>query len=145
MMAMALTESVSEAIVTSRLLVLQSKRLLLASTERRLLGGGPQRPQAHHDRLQEDAERFRAQTETAQAAYRAALLKFGSPEAPDFWVITYTRLIEMATALVAKLRAAAPELPPTERLEVATDVEALEDAIQRWRNQVRASMAGASA
>ena len=51
----------------------------------------------------------------------------------------------MGTALVAKLRAASPELPPTERLEVATDVEALEDAIQRWRNQVRASMAGASA
>jgi hypothetical protein len=131
-------ESIGEAIVTSRLLVLQSKRLLLASTENCLVKPGP-------EELRERAGQLRTQTDNAQHAYRAALLKWGSPETSDYWLVAYTRLIEKGTALINKLRGAAEELPPTDRLQLATEVEVLEDAVLRWREEVRASMAAATA
>jgi hypothetical protein len=130
-------DSVGEAIVTSRLLVLQSKRLLLTSTETCLVHQGDQQL---HDR----AGRLRSQTESAQHAYRAALLKWGSTQTPEYWVVAYTKLIDLGSALITKLRSVPRGLSPAERLEVATDVEMLEDAVDKWREQMRASMAAAS-
>jgi len=131
-------ESAGEAIVSSRLLVLQSKRLLLASTENCLVAPGP-------EQLRERAGRLRTQTEDAQHAYRAALLKYGSPERPDYWVVAYTKLIEKGTALITKLQSAAQGLPTSERLKLDIEVEVLEDAVGQWRENVRASMAAATA
>jgi hypothetical protein len=131
-------ESVGEAIVSSRLLVLQSQRLLLASTENCLVKPGP-------EELSERAGRLRTRTETAQHEYRAALLKWGSTERSDYWVVAYSKLIDKGTALINKLRSASEELPPTDRVQMATEVEVLEDAVQRWREEVRASMAAATA
>jgi hypothetical protein len=131
-------ESVGEAIVTSRLLVLQSKRLLLTSTENCLVKSSP-------EQFHERAGRLRAQTDSAQHAYRAALLKWGSPETPDYWLVAYTKLIEKGTALITKLRSATQELPATDRLQMATDVEVLENAVERWRQEMRASVTAASA
>jgi hypothetical protein len=47
--------------------------------------------------------------------------------------------------LIAKLRSAAQELPPTDRVQMAVEVAVLEDAVERWREQIRASMAAATA
>lgn len=131
-------ESAVEAIVSSRLLVLQSKRLLLASTENCLGAPGS-------DQLRERARRLRTQTEHAQNAYRAALLKYGCAERPDYWVVAYTKLIEKGTALINKLQSAAQALPPSEKLQLNTEVEVLERAVGQWREEVRASMAAATA
>jgi hypothetical protein len=85
------------------------------------------------------------QTDDAQHAYRAALLKWGSTETSDYWLVAYTKLIEKGNTLIAKLRSAAQELPPTDRVQMAVEVAVLEDAVERWREQIRASMAAASA
>lgn len=130
-------ESVAEAIVTSRLLVLQSKRLLLTSTETCLVKQG-------NEQLRARAGRLRTQTDEAQHAYREALLKWGSPGTPDYWPVAYTKLIEVGTALIAKLRSVPRRLSPTEGFEVATEVEMLEDVVNKWREEVRASMSAAT-
>jgi hypothetical protein len=131
-------ESAGEAIVSSRLLVLQSKRLLLASTENCLVKPGP-------EELNERAGLLRTQTESAQHAYNAALLRYGSPERPDYWVVAYTRLIEKGNALITKLKSGAQSLPQSERHQLASELEVLEDAVGQWREEMRASMAAATA
>jgi hypothetical protein len=130
--------SVGEAIVTSRLLLLQSNRLLLSSTENCLVN-------AKQEELDGRAERLRGRTESAQHAYRAALLRWGSPETPDYWLVTYSKLIEMGSTLINKLSTTAASVTPADRVEVATDVEMLEDAVHHWRDEVRASMAATKA
>jgi hypothetical protein len=130
-------DSVGEAIVTSRLLVLQSKRLLLTSTETCLI-------QQDEAQLRERSGRLRAQTETAQHEYRTALLRWGSPATPDYWVVAYTKLTEVGTTLLTKLRSVPRGLPSAERFEVATDVEMLEDVVDKWRQEIRTSMTAAT-
>ena len=130
-------ESVGEAIVSSRLLVLQSKRLLLSSTENCLV-------KPDQGELRERAGVLRTQTDDAQHEYRAALLKWGSRERSDYWVVAYSKLIEKGNTLITKLRRAAPELNPADRLEMAAEVEMLEEAVQRWREEIRASIAAAT-
>jgi hypothetical protein len=130
--------SAGRAIVSSKLLVLQSKRLLLASTENCLVKPGS-------EELRQRAGHLRTQTDDAQHAYRSALLKWGSTETSDYWLVAYTKLIEKGSALIAKLRSAAQELPPTDRVQMAVEVAVLEDAIERWRREMRTSMAAASA
>jgi hypothetical protein len=88
---------------------------------------------------------LRAQTEDAQHAYRSALLKWGSTETSDYWLVAYTKLIEKGTALIAKLQSAAQELRPTDRVQMAVEVAVLEEAVERWRREMRASMLAASA
>jgi hypothetical protein len=133
-----ISETTGEAIVSSRLLLLQSKRLLLSSTENCLVKPGA-------EQLRERAGLLRTQTETAQHAYHAAILKYGSPERADYWLVAYTKLIEKGSALITKLQSAAHKLPLDERLQLATEVEVLEDAVVRWRAEVRASMTAATA
>jgi hypothetical protein len=60
-------------------------------------------------------------------------------------VVAYTRLIEKGTALITKLKSAAPNLPQSERHQLATELEVLEDAVGQWRKEMRASMAAATA
>ncbi|HKW72718.1 MAG TPA: hypothetical protein VJQ08_07820 [Candidatus Dormibacteraeota bacterium] len=63
------------AIISLRLLIRQSKRLLLSSTQRRfdVLG---------LDALRQRVERLRFETDMAQHAYRATMLACGSPATP---------------------------------------------------------------
>lgn len=121
-------------ILTLRLLILQSKRLLLGSAQRRLekypFGG-----------LEVRVNRLRAEVELAQYAYRVAMLNFGSPQHSDYWVIAYSRLIEMGGALTEKLRSAVIDMPKSERFEVSADVEMLEEMVQRWQAAKRDSIA----
>lgn len=128
----------AQDIIQSRLLILQSKRLMLSSQERRLVDHDTE---AGRERVQ----RLRAQTETAQHRYRMAILGWGSPDTADYWVMAYSRLIGMASALVSKLRDATIDLPAAERYEVASDVEMLEIILEKWTELMRSSMAGAVA
>lgn len=121
-------------LVVGRLLVLQSKRLLLHSSERRLNDSGA-------DFLRERVDRLRVETTTAQYHYRESMLRWGSPKMQDYWPTAYGRLIEMGTSLSSKLRTAADDVPPAERYDIATDVEMLESMMKGWSRSMRAAMA----
>ncbi len=83
--------------------MLQSKRLILATLERRLRMRELESMRARVDRL-------RAETEKAHEQYCSSLLRWGTPETPDYWPVAYARLVETAERLSAKLRGAAVEL-----------------------------------
>jgi hypothetical protein len=124
-----------EAIITGRLLVLQSKRLLLTSALRRL----DRTPDKARRRR---AERLRSDIDSAQSTYRSTILNFESPESHEYWLVAYGRLIEMGGGLVARLRGAVPDLPVDERLAASTDLEELEAIIRGWTKSMRESMTG---
>jgi hypothetical protein len=115
-------DTVADSIITSRLLVLQSKRLMLHSAQRRL--------------DQRRVEELRAQAESAQHAYRKAMFSYGSPRDHDYWVIAYGRLIEMGRVLTLKLREAGNSD------QVSPDLEMLEGMVTQWGRSMRIAMAG---
>jgi len=130
---------VAQSVVTSRLLILQSKRLMLDRCQRRL----------DRDEADEEARRrvdvLRSQTDAAQHAYRSVILAWGSPENAEYWIVAYGRLIDMGTTLTQKLRDAVVELPLAERYQVSADVESLESIVGEWTEKMRRSMAAAVA
>ncbi|TMF24742.1 MAG: hypothetical protein E6I36_03125, partial [Chloroflexi bacterium] len=70
---------VAQSLLTSRLLILQSRRLMLDRCQRRL----------DRDEADEEARRrvdvLRSQTDAAQHAYRSVILAWGSPENAEYW------------------------------------------------------------
>jgi hypothetical protein len=128
-----MTRSTADTLIGSRLMILQSKRLMLNSASRRL-------ETSHLDSMRERVDHLRAETEQAQHAYRRTMLDFGSPERAEYWLVAYGRLIDAGSALVRKLRRAAHDLPVEERYQVSTDVEALEGIIEQWSDSMRSSM-----
>lgn len=129
---------VAEELITARLLVLQSKRLMLQGLERR-------NATVSTDSLNERIVRMRRDAERAQHLYRTTVLQVGTPESGGFWLIAYGRLIETGNALVRRLRNTAGHLPVEERYRVSADVEALEDIIDGWTRSMRAAMSPAVA
>ena len=125
-------------IIQSRLLVLQTKRLMLSSYERRLGQHGT-------DALRRRVERLRVDANQASHVYKASVLEWGTADTTEYWMVAYARLIEMGQALTNKLRSAAGELPPHERYHVSADVEALEEIVDDWRGRMRRSMSEAVA
>lgn len=126
--------SIAETLISARLLMLQSKRLILATLERRLR----QRPL---ESLEGRIEHMRAETHNAQDRYSTSMLRWGSPATPDYWPVAYRRLVETAEKLAAKLRRSAVLMPPEERYQLAAEVEMLEDLVDKWRQSIRASIA----
>ena len=126
--------TIAETLISARLLMLQSKRLILATLERRMR----QRPL---DELRARVEQMRAETDNAQYHYSSSMLQWGSPATPEYWPVAYKRLVEVAEKLSAKLRRSASEMPPAERYQLAAEVEMLEALVDRWRDSIRASMA----
>jgi len=126
--------SIAETLISARLLMLQSKRLILATLERRLR----QRPV---ESLLGRVEHMRGETHNALDHYSTSMLRWGSPATPDYWPVAYRRLVETAEKLAAKLRHSASAMPPEERYQLAAEVEMLEDLVDKWRESIRASMA----
>lgn len=122
--------STGEIVINSRLLVLQSKMLMLASLQRR---------------AQDEARAARLEAEVGrtQHRYREAVLAWGRPENSDYWIVAYSRLIEVGNALLSKLQEA--DLPPSDRVEASTDFESLETVVAGWRQALRDSMAKSAA
>jgi len=120
-------------LITARLLILQSKRLMLSSALRRAADG---RRDAPGNRVR----RLRDETERAQSRYEDAVLKWGSPESSNYWLIAYGRLIHMGNGLTQKLRSASAALPLSERVQVSADVEMLEDIVADWTASMRTTM-----
>jgi len=121
--------SIADSLISSRLLVLQSKRLILASLERRL-------QRRALDSLRDRVRSLREETANAQERYSASILRWGSPEGPEYW----PRLVETADRLYTKMRRAVVEMPPAERYQLAAEVEMLEVLVEGWRKSIRASV-----
>lgn len=121
-------------IITARLLILQSKRLMLASLERRLADTRLQQ-------LRDRADALKGEAAAAHHNYKTAMLRYGAPDHAGYWLVAYTRLVEVGNALTKQLTTAAAELPANEQYEVSTDIEMLERIVGRWREGVREAMA----
>jgi hypothetical protein len=129
--------TVAESLISARLLMLQSKRLILATLERRFR-------KEPLDGLRARVEQLRDETESAQDHYARSLLRWGTAQTPEFWPVAYHRLIEMADQLSTRLRRASAGVPPSARYELAAEVEMLETLVDDWRQSVRASVAPVS-
>jgi hypothetical protein len=129
--------TIPETLILARLLMLQSKRLILATLQRRLHN-------QQTESLLARVEHVRRETDDASDRYRDSMMTWGSPAIPDYWPVAYGRLVETADRLSAKLRRTAPDLPQADRFQLATDVEMLEVLAEGWRRSIRASMASVS-
>ena len=125
--------TIPESLVSSRLLMLQSKRLILATLERRLRN----RPL---ESMRARVVSLRAETEDAYEHYCLSLLRWGSAESPQYWPVAYGRLVDTAEKLSRRLRGVAHGLPASDRYQMATEVEMLEALAERWRQSVKASI-----
>ena len=125
--------SIPESLISSRLLMLQSKRLILASLERRWRNQPLESMRARVDHS-------RQETRAAHDRYCHSLLTWGTSQTPHYWPVAYGRLVETADRLSSKLRGVAPDLPSSDRYQLATEVEMLEALVERWRQSIRASI-----
>ncbi|HET7465868.1 MAG TPA: hypothetical protein VFL29_04325 [Candidatus Dormibacteraeota bacterium] len=126
-----------EQIVMSRLLVLQSRRMMLASCLRRS-------QVANRPALTERVESLQGAADKAHADYKAAVLAWAHPETPQFWMVAYATMIENAESVVDELRTRSSELPISDRMLVERDATELKGIIKRWRsNLMRPQATGA--
>jgi hypothetical protein len=128
----------ADSLITSRLLILQSKRQMLKLAIRRF-------ERSADDEMLRRVERLRGEIDNAQYSYRSTILAFESPERHEYWLVAYGRLIDMGSALINKLRDASSDLPADERYAASTEVEMLESIMQGWTESMRTSMAAAGA
>jgi len=128
---------VSDMIVSSKLLVLQSKRLLLtnASVKRRMSGGEKSEAEA----------RLEGAVQSALERYNSAVLTWSSAMTPQYRLVAYNSLIGKAERLRASLANPPGELSADDRREVLADLRALQHIIDGWRDIARSSMAEAVA
>src|SRR5437016_13929633 len=89
--------SIADSLISSRLLVLQSKRLILASLERRL-------QRRALDSLRDRVRSLREETANAQERYSASILRWVSPEGPAYWSVAYYRMYDADEQLYATNR-----------------------------------------
>ncbi len=135
---MAAMPTVGDSIVSARLLVVQSKRLMLSSMQRRFRLRG-------EDSLRARTDRFRDEADRANRNYRLAVLNWGRATSPEFRLVAYVSLVDLAETLVGELRGTIGALQPREQFELATEVEVLEDFIDQWRRSSRPSASPAVA
>ena len=124
-----------DLIVMSRLLVLQTKRLLLASSQKKLLDTDADHHRSEVARLKESAAR-------AHEEYRRAVLDWASPETSQFSMVSYATMIDGLEELAGRLRKSSIELPTEDRIELDADLVRLDEIIGRWRASMLSSMGG---
>jgi hypothetical protein len=126
----------ADSLITSRLLILQSKRQMLKLAIRRS-------ERSSDEEVTRKVERLRVEIDNAQHSYRSTILAFESPDRHEYWLVAYGRLIDMGGALISKLRDAASNLPADERYAASTEVEMLESIMEGWTESMRTSMSAA--
>ena len=131
-------QELGETLISARLLILQSKRLMLSSLQRR-------RANATIESLQHRVERLVGESESAWTAYRQSMLRWGSPKRNEYWLVAYSHLIDRGHALTDKLSEASAAMPPDERYELAVEVEKLQEMVDSWRGSIRSAIVGATA
>ncbi len=135
---MSALPTAGDSIVSARLLVVQSKRLMLSSLLRRFRLRG-------EDSLRKRTDRFRDEADRANRNYRSAVLNWGQATSPEFRLVAYGSLVDLAESLVLELRGTLGGLQPRDQFELATEVEVLENFIDQWRRNARPSATAAVA
>ena len=144
-----MTRPLGDAVITSRLLILQSKRLLLSSLERRLRIASVESLRQHLERrlriasvesLRQHLERVVAECESAWTAYRASILRWGSPQNQEYWLVADSGLIDRGNTLSDRLANASADMSPADRYQLAVEVEKLDDMVEHWTDSMRAAM-----
>ena len=130
--------TVGDSIVSARLLVVQSKRLMLSSLLRRFRLRGERS-------LRERTDRFRDEADRANRNYRSAVLNWGQATSPEFRLVAYGSLVDLAESLVLELGGTTGGLQPRDQFELASEVEVLKDFIDQWRRNARPSATAAVA
>src|SRR5258708_38644766 len=128
--------AVGDLIVSGGLVVVQSKGLMLSSLLRRL------RLRSERS-LRERSDRFRDEADRANRNYRSAVLNWGQATSPEFRLVAYGSLVDLAESLVLELRGTIGGLQPRDQFELATEVGVLADFIDRWRGDARPSATAA--
>lgn len=118
-----------ELIVTSRLLVLQSKRILLSSAERTLR-------ERDRPELRARVDRLRGEATKAHEKYRRVVLDWAPADCAQFCSVAVGGSAEAVQSLADRLRGISEGLPLAEKLEFAGDIACLEQIAARWRKQV---------
>ena len=124
---------VGEMIVNSKLLVLQSKQLLLMSAQARFKVSGQDR---HSGRISQ----LESQVIDARERFGNAVLKWSEPSTPQYRLVAFGALVTTAERLRVSLRGAVAAMPGSDRAEIATDVTSLELIIAGWRDMIRGSI-----
>lgn len=119
-------QSVGDHIVMSRLLVLQSRRVMLATREKALV-------EAEDPELRREVERLRATVSKAQDEYRRSVLAWANSETSQFWMVAYSAMVEGAESLMEKLNDRSAQLPLADRAFVQSDLAQLNAIVSRWR------------
>jgi hypothetical protein len=123
-------------VISSWLLIMQSKRLMLASAQRRAGHG-------ETDELGRRIARLKGEAADAQDAYRSAMLRLGTPQNPDYWPVAYSRLIGIGRRLSDRLTAESVALTPNQRDQVSADVEMIDQIVDAWTESMRSAIASA--
>ena len=120
-------------IISARLLILQSKRMLLV----RALSN------VRYRRLPEPNDkvvRLQSEVQSAVDTYRDCVLKFGSVDSSQYWLVAFASLVEAAEMLSGVLVEAASSLPQPDRADVAVDARRLDGIIEGWRELLRTTV-----
>ena len=126
-----LSESSGDQVVAARMLVFQSKLLLMNTANRRF-----RRTNAERDLKR--VEHVRAELHRAEAALRRIELEGHHWSSPDYWLAVYASLVERATDALDRMTTASYGRPAAERFESATDIQMLEELIAQWTSRMRA-------
>ena len=127
--------STAELIIASRLLTLQSRRILLATTARKLFFLGDE------EELEKQVKSLEERTANAEREYKKAVLKWAQPETAQLWLVSYQQMIEEAENLAMHLRSSAAQLSGMDRAEISADVVRLDKVIERWREAMKPRIA----
>ena len=122
-----------DLIVMSRLLVLQTRRLLLASSQKKVRATNP------------DLVRLKEAAAKAHLEYRKAVLAWASPDTSQFWMVSYATMIDGLDELAGRLRTSSQELPMQDRHELEADLVRLDEITGRWRASMLSPMGGSVA
>ena len=122
--------SAADSIVSSRLLIVQSKRLMLSSVERRCRLKGD-------DSMRKRAERIRHETQEAHRTYQSAVLTWGRATSHQFRIVAYSSLANLGDDLVLRMRDTIPHQTPEAQFTMTAEVAMLEDVIEHWRHKGR--------
>lgn len=126
---------VEYCLVTSHLLIVQSKRLSLNSAQKRLAYSPDDEWKLRR------VARFESDVAKAETRYQSIVLRYGRPETThDYWMVAYSKLIATGSKLREKMNAMTSALPTVERLEVASDIGQLQLLVERWSNSRREAM-----
>lgn len=119
-----------DSIVSSRMLILRSKLLMLGCAQRL----------AEHTRNPDDrkrVEKLRADLHGAETSFAAIEMRTVSAGRRYDWSWIYSNLIEVARASMAKVLERHRRHSAGEKFELATDLQMLEELVERWSEAMR--------